>query len=177
MIASSSQPVFMSLDAGKILQDDVSRFEIGLKALKWLPAYPWSTTVPEELSATGLLKEPEGAELRELLAQLAASAPHVELVLTFGREAISQQSIVSNVHVNLSYDGPPITADEIHGLTNPVQGNVSVHYDYKKFAANTILKNHFFVVVEAQYDVYGLYEEQCERFDRIQERLGGTASL
>ena len=33
------------------------------------------------------------------------------------------------------------------------------------------LKNLFYDVVDAQYDVYGLYQEQCESFDSIQKRL------
>jgi hypothetical protein len=141
-----------------------------------LPAFPWSTSVPDELIATGLLKELEDPELRDLIAQLPASDKYVELMLTFAREAISQLTIVSNAHVNLSYNGPPVTADDVHGLTNPIQDNVAINYDFEKLAANTILKNHFFDVVEAQYDVYGIYEEQCERFDQVQERLRGTAS-
>ncbi len=171
LITNSVQHVFMSLDAGEILNDDIRRFEIGLKASKWLPAYPLSTTVPDELIATGLLKELEDPELRDLIAQVPGRTENVNMILTFGREAILQLAIESNAHLNLSYNGPPITSNDIQGLTNPIQDNLTVDYDFEMLAANTNLKNLFYDVVDAQYDVYGLYQEQCESFDSIQKHL------
>ena len=170
-ITSSVQHVFMSLDAGEILNDDIRKFENGLKASKWLPAFPWSTTVPGELIATGLLKELEDSELRDLIAQVPGRTEYVKLMLTFGREAILQLAIESNSYLNLSYDGPTIDSDDIQGLANPIQDNLTVDYDFEILIANTRLKNLFYDVVDAQYDVYGLYQQQCENFDRIQVRL------
>ena len=73
--------------------------------------------------------------------------------------------------MNLSYDGPPITSDDIRGLSNPIQDNLTITYDFDKLAANMNLKNLIYDIAETQLDVFGLYQRQCENLEKIQERL------
>lgn len=153
--------VYQSLAAGRILEDDVTRFERGLIYVGHLPAIQMHRTAYDEMVASGMFARLGSETLRREIAALYATQVVVDKNFSWWRRSVGELEVELLPLVTL------YSEDETETLFGFIEEPVRrVKFDFDELAANLTLRNGYYWAADTHSDWVlwtGRLTEQAER--------------
>lgn len=155
------EQVFISLSRGELRDDELERFELGLATVSMLPTFNLKLTVVDEMISTGLLKDVESESLRRAVADFHQTQKTADVSYASRRDSVREASHELRDYVEVELvEGPSVISGE-RKLTNSLELETRVVYDFEALAANKRLINLFFEALDSHADQLNSVEHLC----------------
>jgi hypothetical protein len=169
--AQSMLVVVRVLNDGHLSDDDIDSFNAGLIRVGYVTGSPYSKTVAEEMIATGLLKELENAELRNLVGELPVWIESAQSWDFDWRGSLRAAVAEVAKAVEFEHQGNVQLPDESDGPATGFEDGIGVNYVLEELVANRTLKNVFIEAADTHLDMWRNHRNVCGKFEKIQSSL------
>ena len=170
-VGSGVEQVYLSLSRSELRAEEIPQFEKGLVAVSMLPTFNLQLTVVDEMISTGLLKDLEDDELRQAVADIHQAQRTADASYMTRRESVRELAEVLRDYIDVELlEGPTIMSRE-RKLTNSLELETRVVYDFDELAASRRIRNLFFEALDSHADQFGSIERLCALAGRIDARL------
>jgi hypothetical protein len=169
--AQSVLTVVRVLNDGNLNDADVALFDAGLIRVGYVTGAPYSDSVAEEMIATGLLKDLDNAELRNLVADLPVWIAGARSWDLDSRGSLQAAIVAVTKAVDFRYQGNLQTPEETDGPATGFEDGIRVNYVLEELVANRTLNNVFIEAADTHLDMWRNHNEVCGKFEEIRSSL------
>jgi hypothetical protein len=152
--------LFLALEAGAMIEDEVANIESGIAYIDVIPSHPLVLAAYDELVATGRLRQLDDPKLVDLLGTQRAEYEAAQSVAQYWRDGIQGVTEALDEKVEFYY-----TTEDMD------ESGMGVKFDFAALAADRNLKNKVFDAVDIHGDWLRLQTTIHEITKQIDTRL------
>jgi len=169
--ARGLEQTFLSLRTGVLRDQDVELFESGLRFAAQLPSWTLLTTVADEMISTGLLREIDDSDLRQLIARLVITQRNTDVGYLSRRASVRDFSNEMSGYVDVEFIDPSSVFDGEGDISRSLEYETQVLYDFEEMAEDKRLKNLLYEAFDAHVDHLVATQRLCGFVAEIDDRL------